>query len=285
MFEQAAKRSISARLLQKVKTYRSDESGSIAIFVMLIFVIMILIGGIAVDVMRSEMRRVTYQQTFDRAVLAAANITLPPSQTPNSVGQSWYNIAGLGDEFTVDYTTPTITGESTPSSRKAEIKGKVRSYNFFMNMMDIPYFDIPVKSGAQQGVSKIEVILVLDITGSMGESSGSTTKIAALRQAATNFVNILKFNRDGGGNYTVPKDPNNLISIGMVPYSSNVNIPVNLRGQFAVSHLSWWDGVANQGVPDTNCFEIPETTYGTMGRGCVETHLRQRLSGTIFSQR
>jgi hypothetical protein len=47
----------------------------------------------------------------------------------------------------------------------------------------------------------------------------------------------------------------------MVPYSSNVNIPVGLRSQFTVSHLSWWDGVANQGVPDTNCFEIPESTY------------------------
>lgn len=263
MFEQAAKRQVSARLLQKVKDFRSDERGAIAIFVLLIFVMMLLVGGIAVDVMRSEMRRVAYQQTFDRAVLAASNVALPPSQTPISVGQSWYDVAGLGDEFTVDYTTPTITGEATSSSRKTNINGTVRSYNHFMQMMDIPYFEIPVKSAAQQGVSKIEVMMVLDTTGSMGEASGSTTKIAALRQAATNFVTILKFNKDAGGNYTVVKDPNNLISIGMVPYSSNVNIPVNLRGQFAVSNLSSWDGVANAGVPNTNCFEIPEGTYGT----------------------
>lgn len=264
MFEQAAKRLVSARLLQKVKDFRSDERGAIAIFVLLIFVMMLLVGGIAVDVMRSEMRRVTYQQTFDRAVLAASNIALPPSQTPTTVGQSWYDIAGLGDEFTVDYTAPTITGEATSSSRKTEMTGKVRSYNHFMHMMDIPYFEIPVKSAAQQGVSKIEVIMALDITGSMAEASGSTTKIAALRQAATNFVSILKFNKDAGGNYTIVKDPTNLISIGMVPYSSNVNIPAALRGQFAVSNLSSWDGVANLGVPDTNCFEIPESTYGAM---------------------
>lgn len=263
MFEQAAKRHVSARLLQKVKDFRSDEHGAIAIFVLMIFVMMLLVGGIAVDVMRSEMRRVAYQQTFDRAALAASNIALPPSQTPTSVGQSWYTSAGLGDEFTVDYSTPTITGQATTSSRKTQLSGTVRSYNHFMHMMDIPYFEVPVKSSAQQGVSKIEVIMVLDITGSMGEASGSTTKIAALRQAATNFVTILKFNKDAGGNYTIPKDPNNLISIGMVPYSSNVNIPVNLRGMFSVSHLSQWDGVANAGVPDTNCFEIPENTYSS----------------------
>ncbi|WP_170971867.1 TadE/TadG family type IV pilus assembly protein [Rhodobacter sp. SY28-1] len=263
MFEQAAKRSVSARLLQKVKDFRSDEHGAIAIFVLLIFVMMLLVGGIAVDVMRSEMRRVTYQQTFDRAVLAASNIALPPSQTPTTVGQSWYDIAGLGDQFTVDYITPTITGEATTSSRKTEMTGKVRSYNHFMHLMDIPYFEIPVKSAAQQGIAKVEVMMVLDITGSMSESSGSTTKIAALRQAATNFVTILKYDKDSGGNYTIPKDPYNLMSIGMVPYSSNVNIPVALRNQFTVQNLSWWDGVADQGVPDTNCFEIPESTYST----------------------
>lgn len=262
MFDNAAKLRIFARLHRKVTDFRSDERGSIAIFVLMIFVMMLLVGGIAVDVMRAEMRRVTYMQTFDRAVLAAANISLPPGQTPITVGQSWYNIAGLGDEFTVDYGTPTFTGTSTASSREARAVGSVRSYNHFMHMLGVPYFNMPVRSAAQQGVSKIEVMMALDITGSMGESSGSTTKIAALRTAARNFVDILKFNRDAGGNYTIPKDPNNLISVGMVPYASNVNVPVALRGQFSVSHLSSWDGVANLGVPNQNCLEIPPTTFG-----------------------
>ncbi|MFN4203827.1 MAG: pilus assembly protein TadG-related protein [Tabrizicola sp.] len=263
MFDKAAKLSAFSRLRHKVTAFRTDEHGSIAIFVLMIFVTMLLVGGIAVDVMRAEMRRVTYIQTFDRAVLAAANVSLPPDQTPVSVGQSWYAIAGLGDEFTVDFGTPTITGTSTASSREAKAVGQVRSYNHFMHMLGVPYFDMPVTSAAQQGVSKIEVMMALDITGSMAGTSGSTTKIAALKKAATNFLTILKYSKDAGGNYTVPKDPNNLISIGMVPYSSSVNIPVNLRGQFAVSHLSSWDGVANQGVPKTNCVEIPESTYGT----------------------
>jgi hypothetical protein len=131
-------------------------------------------------------------------------------------------------------------------------------------MMGVPYFDVPVKTAAQQGEAKIEVIMALDITGSMAESSGTTTKILALRQAASNFVTILKYNKDTSGNYTIPKDPNNLISIGMVPYSSNVNIPVALRNQFTVSKLSSWNYLANQGVPDINCFEINPSTFNTM---------------------
>lgn len=269
MFEKAAKLPGSAYLARKVASFRSDESGAIAIFVMIIFVLMLYVGGIAVDVMRSETRRVAYWQTADRAALAASNIVLPPSQSPASVCLDWWSKSDLGDEadeLTVDNFTPLCTGVATASSRETRLAGTVRSYNWFMTMLNQPYFDIPVETAAQQGVSKIEVIMALDITGSMGEASGSTTKIAALRRAATNFVNILKFNRDAGGNYTIPKDPNNLISIGMVPYSSNVNIPVALRNQFNYTNLSWWDGLPNQGVqnPAINCFEIPESTYSSV---------------------
>jgi Putative Flp pilus-assembly TadE/G-like len=265
MFNKAAKRQVSARLLRKVSDFRSDEAGTVTMFVLLIFVMMLFVGGFAVDVMRSEMRRVAYSQTIDRAALAASNIVLPPDESPVSVAQDWWDKAGLKDEFTVDNFAPTITGTATSSSRETQIVGNVRSYNWFMHLWGQPYFEIPVETAAQQGVSKIEVIMVLDITGSMGEASGSTTKIAALREAATNFVNILKFNRDADGNPTTTKDPNNLISIGMVPYSSNVHISEDLRNQFNYTHLSWWDGVANQGVqnPKINCFEIPESTYGT----------------------
>ncbi len=257
----AARRPVSARVVRKFSDFRSQEEGGVTIFVVLLFVLMILFGGIAVDVMRFEWRRVTLQETMDRAMLAAANLVIPPNQTPQSVAESWFDVAGLGDELTVDYSSPVITGQATSSSREVVGTARVRSYNHFMHMMDYPWFEGPVSSGAQQGVSKIEVILVLDITGSMGESSGSTTKIAALRTAATNFVNILKFSRDTSGNYTIPKDPNNLISIGMVPYSSNVNIPTNLRDQFSYTRLSAWNGVPNQGVPNINCFEFPVSSW------------------------
>lgn len=265
MLTKPAKRPVSALVVRKFSDFRTEEDGGITIFVIFMFVLMILFGGIAVDVMRYEWRRVTMQETMDRAMLAAANLVIPKEQTPQSVAQSWFDVAGLGDELTVDFSAPVLKGEATSSSRKITGTAKVRSYNHFMHMMDIPWFEGPVASGAQQGVSKIEVILVLDVTGSMSESSGTTSKIAALRTAATNFVNILKFEKDAGGNYTINKDPNNLISIGMVPYSSNVNIPTALRDQFAFSNLANWVvspvPAAGVGVPNINCFEFPISSW------------------------
>ena len=229
MLIKPAKRPIFAHLVRKTAAYRSDEGGSMAVFMVFVFIVMLLFGGIAVDVMRFEMRRVALQETLDRATLAAANVILPPSQTPQSVVTEWFNKAGLGNELTVDYFAPTVGGVATASSREAWARAKVRSYNHFMGMLNEPYFEGDTVSVAQQGVSKIEVMMVLDITGSMNQTSGSTTKIAALRTAAANFVTILKYSKDTSGNYTINKDPNNLVSIGMVPYASNVNIPVALR--------------------------------------------------------
>ena len=264
MLTKPARQSISAALARKINNFRSEEDGAMAIFALFVFVLMLLFGGIAVDVMRFEMRRVALQETMDRATLAASNVVIPPSQTPQSIATEWFNKAGLGDGLTFDYTVQAVTGEATTTSRRTTMNAKVRSYNWFMHMLDVPYFESPAVSSAQQGESKIEVIMVLDITGSMAESSGSTTKIAALRQAASNFATILKFSKDTSGNYTIDKDPNDLISIGMVPYSSNVNIPVNLRNQYTVTNLSTWGFVANAGVPNINCFEIDPGTFNTM---------------------
>lgn len=264
MLTRPAKRPVSSLVVRKFSDFRSDEEGGVTIFVIFLFILMVIFGGIAVDVVRYEWRRVTLQETMDRAMLAAANIVVPPEQTPESVAENWFEVAGLGNERTVDYALSFLDGESTANSRTVVGRASVRSYNHFMHMVGIPWFQGQVSSAAEQGVSNIEVIMALDITGSMAQSSGSTTKIAALRQAATNFVNILKFNRDANGAYTIPKDPNNLISIGLVPYSSNVNVPVLLRQQFAVSHLSSWDFQPNQGVPQVNCLEISANTFGTM---------------------
>lgn len=223
-----------------------------ALFILLMFMIMIMFGGIAVDVMRYETRRVAMQQTMDRAALAAASVT--QKRPAAEIAQEWFDKTGLGDELVmVDYSAPVITTEGDEMFRRVTISAKVRSYNFFMHLLNVDYLEGPTNTEAAQGVSKTEVMLVLDVTGSMGGSAGNgKTKIEALREAAQEFVTIVKEN-----------DSKNGISIGMVPYAAQVNIPAALRQQFNVTNISTWDGVANAGVPNINCIEIPTSTYDT----------------------
>jgi len=49
-----------------------DENGTVTIFALMMFILMLAAGGIAIDVMRYETQRTQLQYTLDRAVLAAA---------------------------------------------------------------------------------------------------------------------------------------------------------------------------------------------------------------------
>ncbi len=226
-----------------------------AFFILFFFLMMLMFGGIAVDVMRFETRRVAMQQTMDRAALAAASIT--QTRDGKVIAEDWFATAGLDnpDLVMVDYSTPTVSAINDAGLRRVTISARVRSNNFFMHLLNVDYLEGPTASEAAQGVSEIEVMLVLDITGSMGDpavSGGSVSKIQVMRDAAEEFVSIVKSN-----------DTKNGVSIGLVPYAAQVNIPANLRQRFNVQDVSSWNGVANAGVPNINCIEIPTSTYGT----------------------
>jgi Flp pilus assembly protein TadG len=235
------------RVSASLARFRDDEGGSMAFFILFMFLLMITFGGIAVDVMRFETRRVAMQQTLDRAALAAASLT--QTRTPKAVVDDWFAKAGLDANLAmVTYENPSVTAVADAGLRRVTVSARVTSQNFFMTIFtDNNFLTAPTVTEAAQGVSEIEVMLVLDITGSMGASAGNgKSKIQTLREAADNFVNIVKTN-----------DTKNGVSIGMVPYAAQVNIPANLRQQFNAINISSWDGVPNAGVPNINCFEPP----------------------------
>ncbi len=236
--------------------FRDDERGSMTLIIVFMFLVMVMFGGIAVDVMRYETRRVTLQQTLDRAALAAAS--LQQNRTPQAIVDDWFAKSGIlqdGMDF-VEFTAATVGGQFDEGLRRVTVDASVFSQNFFMSWYsDRDYFQSQLRTEAAQGVSQIEVMLVLDITGSMNESlGGGGTKIAGLRAAAGTFVDLLK-----------QSDSQNGVSIGVVPYAAQVNIPFQLRDQFTVLDKSTWLQVANTGVPFINCIEIPTSTFNSTG--------------------
>lgn len=265
---------VFGRVSKSLTRFRDDERGAMAFFVIIMAMIMIIFGGIAVDVMRFETRRVVMQQTMDRAALAAASLS--QTRDGKEIAEDWFAKSGLSEEdlAMVEFSTPEVSAINDAGLRRVNMSARVRSANFFMSIiMDVDYLDGPTTTEAAQGVSEIEVMLVLDITGSMNETAGleddpattdvneaSMTKIQSLRSAAQNFVTLVKENDSKDG-----------VSIGMVPYAAQVNLPADLRAQFSVTKLSSWDGVADAGVPYINCIEIPTSTYtatalyGTVG--------------------
>ena len=65
-------------LRRRLNRFRQDEDGGLIIFSLYLFVMMLMIGGLAVDFMRYEITRTRLQNTLDRAVLAAADLRRRP---------------------------------------------------------------------------------------------------------------------------------------------------------------------------------------------------------------
>ena len=223
--------------------------------VMMMFVLMITFTGIAVDVARFETRRVALQQTLDRAVLAAANLN--QTLKPEDVVKDYFEKANLQEDLAmVDFEDPVVTGAKGAGMTGVTATARVTSKNFFMGFFSgNDFLSGPASAKAEQGQSSIEVMLVLDVTGSMGGSAGNgKTKLQALKEAANAFVDIVKTN-----------DANNVISVGIVPFAAQVSVSEDLRKQFKVTNLATWDGVPNVGIPGRNCLEFPVSSYSTTG--------------------
>lgn len=213
-----------ARAKEIAETYRREEDGAIIAFSLFMFIAMIMIAGLAFDIMLYENDRTHIQNSTDRAVLAAAN--LDQSVDPKVVVQDY--LAKVGIEIDQDDVSvvqqgsfPVITGRQVSVSIEAD-----RPTVF---MRDSGVFSLPLQafSEASEAINDIEVSLVLDVSGSMSQtSSAGGTKLAALQDAATDFVEKIL---DGAG--TV----DDRVSLSLVPYSTQVSLGPDLMAQMNIN--------------------------------------------------
>lgn len=220
------------RLVSAERRFADDEDGSVTIFACFMIAIMVLVGGIGVDMMRHEMERTQLQATADRAVLAAAD--LDQTLDPEAVVRDYFEKSGMGDYVSsvnvdegLNYRTVSVDATNTVSTQ-------------FMDLLGVPTLDVPAFAEAEEKVNKVEISLVLDISGSMGRNS----RIQNLRPAAKEFVN------------TVLKDESeDLISVSIVPYSAHVN-----AGPEIMSRMNM-----NIDHNYSHCVEFDDNQFSTTG--------------------
>ncbi len=212
-----------------LRRFRSDESGALVIFALMLVTLMLMMGGIAVDVMRYEARRTSLQNTLDRSTLAAASLT--QALDPEAVVNDYFLKAGLAQYLR------SVTVTESLNARIVSAEALADALPLFLPMMGVDDFLAPGTSTAEQRIGDIEIILVLDVSGSM-----SGTKLANLKLAAVDFVNTVKAG-----------DDEHHISIGIVPYNAQVNLGPTLRGKFTA--------IDQHGVAGVDCLELPDSVF------------------------
>ena len=216
-----------------LRRFARREDGTLAVFAMILFTLMIMMGGMAVDLMRYEQTRTTLQHTLDRSTLAAASL----SQDLDAIDvvNDYFEKAGL-----LQYLTNVEVDEGI-NFKEVTADARADTEPYFLHMLGIDNFEAPGHSMAEQRVTNVEIALVLDVSGSMGG-----TKLTNLKTAAKEFVQTV-----------LTSDSENRISITIVPYNAQVNLGPTLRAKYNAQHI--------HSVANVNCLEIPASMYGVTG--------------------
>lgn len=186
--------------------FARDESGGIIILTLVLLTVMLVMGGMAVDFMRYEAQRAQLQSVSDRAVLAAAE--LDQTLDGEAVVVDFFEKAGLEETI---IGTPSI--QDTGNSRTVRVNSAIDVNTFYLRLIGIDQLNAPAQSAATEGVGKVEISLVIDISGSMRYGgSSSRGRFGDMQDAAIAFANkVLDPKYDGQ------------VSLNIVPYAGATN--------------------------------------------------------------
>lgn len=217
-----------------LRRFGAQEDGNLTIFALCLFMLMVMLGGVTVDLMRFETMRTSLQNTLDRATLAAANL----SQTldPADVVTDYFAKAQLSDYLKA------VTVDEGINYREVVADAEAATNPFFTHMIGINELDAPGHSMAEQRMTNVEIFLVLDVSGSMN----SNNRLTNLKTAAKEFVDTV-----------LSSDGEDKISIGIVPFNGQVDVGSALGARY--------NRTEQHSVPDINCVDLPASVYSTTG--------------------
>ena len=267
-----------------VKRLRRDENGGITIFTLFLLVTMLVLGGMAVDFMRFESKRVLLQSVSDRAVLSAAE--LDQTRDPDVIVEDFFRTAGYEDAVITRLVTDAKVG-----NREVEVSSEIDIDTFFLRLVGIDTLTAPALSGAVEGTGKVEVSLILDISGSMsgtvtGDLDGdpSTPDVQArridfLQNAATGFIEDLLVEQDpsgrplnSSGTIRQPSEDYVLkyedqVSVNLIAYSQEVSLGDDLYGALTTTPDVMHQ---NGNTYHSGDLSIPSGNYFTNPSRCVD---------------
>jgi Flp pilus assembly protein TadG len=222
----------SRRAKAATQHFVRNEDGALIWFTLVLFILMVIMGGMAVDLMRYERTRVTLQQTIDRATLAAASLDQPLDA--EDVVNDYFAKAGLADKL------QNVSLDEGINFKVVTADASALSQNYFMDWIGYADFSAPAHSVAEQRITNVEVVLVLDVSGSMGGNN----KLTNLKVAAADFVDLI-----------LERDVDDRISISIVPYNAHVNLGPDLMNKYQVTN--------RHNRANSFCIDLPEAAGNT----------------------
>lgn len=187
--------------------------------------------GASVDVGVAYMVKSQLRAAVDAAVLAGGTVT-GDTQKRNAEIEKYFKANFPDGYMRTELTRFDISPAQAPNPADADLvnlrlEAQVKLPTYFLHMFGerLASLDLDAKAEVATGkkINALEAILVLDNTGSMSSSTGGMARYRALREAAKTFVDTV---------YAGDPETHANIAIGMIPYTTTVNVGWLLKRQY-----------------------------------------------------
>lgn len=207
---------IIRRIRQGVGKLLRDQRGNAFMLTAAAVVPLIGIVGSAVDIGRAYMTQLRLQQACDAGVLAGRRSMAAGSYDADAEAEAnkMFNF-----NFPAGIYGSSGIGFDSEANGKSNVVGEAHATlpTALMYIFGKDAFNLTANCAAKLEISNVDVMMVLDVTGSMAskaKNKDKLTKIQALRAAAKDFFETLAGADIGDGQ----------LRFGVVPYSATVNV-------------------------------------------------------------
>lgn len=242
-------------LCRFARRWSAAQRGSyLPIFAVLSIPVLIAIGA-AVDLSQAYVVKQRMTKALDAAGLAVGGMTGMSNAQLQTAAQNFFNanypVSKLGIPGTVTVST---SGNIVSLTASGSLPTAV------MGVVGVKSMDISVSSQITKMGKKLEVVLVLDNTGSMSSSS----KLSTMKTAAKNLIDTVSAAAVNDGD----------VKVSLVPFTTDVNVGTGSKN---ASWLKWtWDLPTQTCVTTgsgsnkkTTCTQDTRTVSKSSWSGCV----------------
>jgi Flp pilus assembly protein TadG len=283
-----------SRLSELLKRFAADERGVFAVLFGVMAIVLIAMGGAVVDYVWMEQTRNRAQVALDAAALALQPRIFQDDYSDESVAEAALAIliervgdARISDSIDIEAV------RAVPEDGSLYLRARYTMPTTFVSLVGVRSLSARVESEATRKKLALEVVMVLDNSGSM-QNEGRMANLVAAARCATN---ILMYSEVvDSGNTCIPAPGAELVEdvrVGLVPFTMYVNIGaqnanagwIDRFGTSAIANDNF-DNDDDEGTPFNTAFDrlaLYDQISNDSWRGCVEArpHIK---SGTLATE-
>ncbi len=201
-----------------IRRFHGDTRGAVAVVFGVSALALVSMIGVALDASRSYNIKSRVQNVLDAASLAGARkLALDDANDGDVTSTALAYFEAQREEFKVWGAipgAPQVSIDRNKSSVTMTVDVAVSSIAGSLSGL-LPQINFSPSATASYDVKRIELAMVLDITGSMNWAGGDgKSKLSGLKEAAEDIIKLLANSAPAA----------NFVKVGLVPYSASVNV-------------------------------------------------------------